>query len=102
MAYHVRTLKAAGVVVLADEARVRGSVEHLYALAPTAEKVTLNDPSEAMLSLCGVLMLPGGDEGLPRPVVLDDEARLELRVLLDALTPKVHTIARKSTERVSS
>jgi DNA-binding transcriptional ArsR family regulator len=33
VAYHVRTLVAAGVVELADEGRVRGAVEHFYALA---------------------------------------------------------------------
>ena len=32
VAYHVRTLTAAGVVVLADEGRVRGAVEHFYML----------------------------------------------------------------------
>ena len=43
VAYHVRTLLAAGVVELAEEGRVRGAVEHFYALVPDNE-AEINDP----------------------------------------------------------
>lgn len=99
VAYHVRTLNGAGVIVLADEGRVRGAVEHLYALAPGAETDALNDPSEVMLSLCGTLIVQVGADAMPRPAELDDEARLALHELLETLKPKVCVIAEQSTVR---
>src|ERR1044072_7265348 len=44
-AYHVRTLEEAGVVELTDEGRVRGAVEHFYALVPVSpQDLQLTDP----------------------------------------------------------
>ena len=57
VAYHVRTLLSAGVVELAEEGRVRGAVEHFYALVPENE-TDLNDPLVGLQKLCGVLTLP--------------------------------------------
>jgi DNA-binding transcriptional ArsR family regulator len=79
-AYHVRTLVEAGIVELADEGRVRGAVEHFYALAPGDEDETsLADPVGQLLGLCGALTVPAPDGGYPRPTVLDDPARDQLR-----------------------
>ena len=67
VAYHVRTLLSAGVVELAEEGRVRGAVEHFYALVPDNE-ADLNDPLVGLQKLCGVLTLPSADGGYPVPV----------------------------------
>jgi DNA-binding transcriptional ArsR family regulator len=101
VAYHVRTLVAAGVVELADEGRVRGAVEHFYALTLNEQDGTLSDPVGTLLSLCGALTVPGEAGGYPRPVALDDRARRELRGVLKELQPQVRAIAAASTARVS-
>ena len=44
VAYHVRTLAAAGVIELADEGRVRGAVEHLYLLVPERDDAAARRP----------------------------------------------------------
>lgn len=97
-AYHVRTLLKAGVVELANEARVRGAIEHFYALVPdNAEDI--NDPLVGLQQICGVLTLPAADGGYPQPVELDDEAREALQRVLDSIRPKVERIVFKAAQR---
>jgi DNA-binding transcriptional ArsR family regulator len=98
VAYHVRTLLSAGVVELAEEGRVRGAVEHFYALVPDNE-AALNDPLVGLQKLCGVLTLPSADGGYPVPVPLDAEARAALQKLLDTLRPKVQKIVKDTAKR---
>jgi DNA-binding transcriptional ArsR family regulator len=98
VAYHVRTLLGAGVVTLAVEGRVRGAVEHFYALVPDNE-ADLNDPVIGLQKLCGVLTLPRSSGGYPQPIALDAQARSELEKLLDALRPKVQRIIRETAKR---
>jgi DNA-binding transcriptional ArsR family regulator len=102
VAYHVRTLVAAGIVILADEGRVRGAVEHFYALALSEEEPTLSDPSGTLLSMCGALTVPGKDGDYPQPVSLDDQARSELTALITTLRPKVRAIAAAAAERAAA
>ena len=101
VAYHVRTLVAAGVVELADEGRVRGAVEHFYALSASERDGTLSDPIGALLALCGALTVPGADGGYPRPVAIDDRARDQLHGVIDKLQPEVRAIASASTARAT-
>jgi DNA-binding transcriptional ArsR family regulator len=98
VAYHVRTLLEAGVVELAEEGRVRGAVEHFYALVPDNE-ADLNDPVVGLQRLCGSLTLPVANGGYPQPIALDEQARGELQKLLDALRPKVQRIVRETAKR---
>jgi DNA-binding transcriptional ArsR family regulator len=98
VAYHVRTLLAAGVVVLAQEGRVRGAVEHFYALVPDNE-ADLNDPVIGLQKLCGALTLPAAAGGYPQPIALDPQARGELEKLLSTLRPKVQRIVRETAKR---
>jgi DNA-binding transcriptional ArsR family regulator len=100
VAYHVRTLLSAGVVELAEEGRVRGAVEHFYALVPDNE-ADLNDPLVGLQKLCGVLTLPNPDGGYPVPVPLDGEARAALQKLLDTLRPKVQKIVKDTAKRTA-
>ncbi|WCB96452.1 hypothetical protein DSM104299_05211 [Baekduia alba] len=100
VAYHVRTLLSAGVVELAEEGRVRGAVEHFYALVPDNE-ADLNDPLVGLQKLCGVLTLPDPEGGYPVPVPLDDEARAALQKLLDTLRPKVQKIVKETAKRTA-
>jgi DNA-binding transcriptional ArsR family regulator len=102
VAYHVRTLVAAGVVELADEGRVRGAVEHFYALAAGAEQTQLADPVRSLLGLCGALTIASSDGGYPRPVVLDADARARIDALLEGLRPQVREIATRSTARAEA
>jgi len=101
VAYHVRTLVAAGVVELADEGRVRGAVEHFYALTLDEQELTLSDPIGTLLSLTGALTVPGAAGGYPTPVALDDRARDELRKVIKKLQPEVRAIASASTARAA-
>ncbi|HWI74728.1 MAG TPA: hypothetical protein VNT55_22395 [Baekduia sp.] len=101
VAYHVRTLLAAGVVVLAEEGRVRGAVEHFYALVPETD-TDLNDPLVGLQKLCGVLTLPNPAGGYPQPIALDDQARAQLQKLLDTLRPKVQRIVRETAKRTTT
>jgi DNA-binding transcriptional ArsR family regulator len=97
-AYHVRTLVSAGIIELADEGRVRGAVEHFYALVPGGEEATqLTDPVQLLLALCGALAVPDPDGGYPRPALLDDGAREKLRTLIASLRPEVQEIVARST-----
>jgi DNA-binding transcriptional ArsR family regulator len=99
VAYHVRTLVGAGVVELADEGRVRGAVEHFYALVPNEADTQLTDPVGTLLGLCGALTVPSPDGGYPRPAELDDRARKELRSVLDKLRPQVQGIVAGAARR---
>jgi DNA-binding transcriptional ArsR family regulator len=99
VAYHVRTLVGAGVVELADEGRVRGAVEHFYALVPNEEETQLSDPVHGLLGLCGALTVPSPDGGYPRPTALDDRARKELRTVLERLRPQVQSIVAGAARR---
>jgi DNA-binding transcriptional ArsR family regulator len=101
VAYHVRTLTAAGVVTLADEGRVRGAVEHFYMLSLSDDEASLSDPIDTLLSLCGALTVPGVNSDYPQPVVLDDRARRDLNRLITKLQPEVRAIASASTARAS-
>ena len=100
VAYHVRTLLSAGVVELAEEGRVRGAVEHFYALVPDNE-ADLNDPVVGLQKLCGVLTLPSPEGGYPVPVPLDAEARAALQKLLYTLRPKVQKIVKETAKRTA-
>jgi DNA-binding transcriptional ArsR family regulator len=99
VAYHVRTLAAAGVIELADEGRVRGAVEHLYALV--RDDAPLVDPVGNLLSICGALTVPAPDGGYPVPVSLDEPARADLRAILARVGPEVREIAAASTRRAA-
>jgi DNA-binding transcriptional ArsR family regulator len=101
IAYHVRTLLAAGVVELAEEGRVRGAVEHFYALVPDNE-AEINDPLVGLQKLCGVLTLPTGENGYPQPIPLDDEGRAQMQKLLDTMRPKVQRIVRETAKRTAA
>jgi DNA-binding transcriptional ArsR family regulator len=101
-AYHVRTLVSAGVVELADEGRVRGAVEHFYALVADEQEGQLADPVDQLLGLCGALTVPAPDGGYPRPTVLDASARKELQRVLARLRPEVRKIVAKATARTGS
>jgi DNA-binding transcriptional ArsR family regulator len=101
VAYHVRTLLAAGVVELAEEGRVRGAVEHFYALVPDNE-AEINDPLVGLQKLCGVLTLPTGENGYPQPVPLDAEARAQMQKILDTMRPKVQRIVRETAKRAAA
>jgi DNA-binding transcriptional ArsR family regulator len=99
-AYHVRTLVSAGVVELADEGRVRGAVEHFYALVPgDDDDLRLADPITQLLGLCGALTVPATDGGYPRPSVIDDIARKRLMAVLEQLRPEVQQIVAEAIAR---
>jgi hypothetical protein len=99
-AYHVRTLVSAGLVELADEGRVRGAVEHFYALVPgDQEDVRLADPVTQLLGLCGALTMPDPDGGYPRPAVIDDIARGRLTAIIAQLCPEVQQIVAEALAR---
>lgn len=99
-AYHVRALLQAGIVELADEARVRGAVEHFYRLIDGAEAVVSTDSIRQLLGLCGALTVPNPDGGYPIPSEVDAVARAELGEVLDSVRPQVQKIAAASTARV--
>jgi DNA-binding transcriptional ArsR family regulator len=98
-AYHVRVLLQAGVVVLADEGRVRGAVEHFYEPAPDD---VLTDPVAQLLGLCNALTVPDPRGGYPQSTVLDDPARAELSAVVAEIKPRVQAIALAATERQST
>ena len=97
VAYHVRTLRDAGVVRLAHEARVRGAVEHFYALVADND-ADLNDPMVDLQKLCGFLTVSGPD-GYPTPLMLDEQARAEMQRTLEVLRPKVEKILNAAAKR---
>jgi DNA-binding transcriptional ArsR family regulator len=102
VAYHVRTLVSAGVVELADEGRVRGAVEHFYALVADQKATQLTDPIGALLGLCGALTIPLTDGDYPRPTVLDERARRELHAILDELRPQVLAVVTEGSLRAAA
>jgi DNA-binding transcriptional ArsR family regulator len=102
-AYHVRTLVSAGIVELADEGRVRGAVEHFYALvSENEEELQLADPVGQLLGLCGALTVPAPDGGYPRQTVLDARARKQLMRVIARLRPEVRDIVAAATARTGS
>jgi DNA-binding transcriptional ArsR family regulator len=103
VAYHVRTLVAAGVIELADEQRVRGAVEHLYTLVGSmADDVnTVSDPIEMLLAVCGALTVPDPEGGYPTPVSLDDRAREDLGSVIASIRPQVRAISEAATARAA-
>lgn len=97
-AYHVRTLLAAGVVELAEEGRVRGAVEHFYALVDE-HAAEVNDPLIGLQTICGALTQEAKDGGYPRAVELDAEARTEMQTVLDSVRVKVEHIVARAAAR---
>ena len=85
VAYHMRVLVSAGLIELADETRVRGAVEHHYALVAdiAAEFV---DPVSRLQTLCGELIEMDQVSGLPRAIEPDEDTQ---RKLLDFLNNHV-------------
>jgi hypothetical protein len=70
MAYHVRTLLAAGVIELADEQRRRGAIEHFYRLVDEqTEPLGMGDPIATLVGLCRARTLPSADGQPPQLAV---------------------------------
>ena len=69
VAYHVRTLSAAGVIELADEGRVRGAVVHHYAL------VSDDAPLAYFYAWARVLRIVDGPDAVHRRSIARDELR---------------------------
>jgi DNA-binding transcriptional ArsR family regulator len=82
VAYHVRVLASAGVIELADEDRVRGAVEHYYALDADVAK-ELSDPITRLQVLCGKLMELDDASGFPRVITPSEETHRKLLNFLD-------------------
>jgi DNA-binding transcriptional ArsR family regulator len=99
VAYHVRTLVSAGIIELADEGRVRGAVEHFYALVRNDEDTQLGDPVRDLLRLCSALTVASDDGGYPQPAVLDAESREELVDILEEIRPRVRGVVAGSMRR---
>jgi DNA-binding transcriptional ArsR family regulator len=92
VAYHIRVLASAGVVELADEDRVRGAVEHYYALNAEVAK-ELTDPVTRLQTLCGMLMVMDEASGFPRVITPDERTRQKLLDFLDThVKPEVAAI----------
>jgi hypothetical protein len=102
LAYHVRTLVAAGVLVLVDEGRVRGAVEHYYALVSDQPPPPASDPVRVALALSRSLSVspPGG--GPPLLTELDNRGRDEIQDLVNAFALNVRSVALSATMRVNS
>jgi DNA-binding transcriptional ArsR family regulator len=98
--YHMRMLVSAGVVELNDEGRVRGAVEHFYALVADNREGELTDPVDQLLGLCGALTVAASDGGFPSPTVLDAAGREALERVLAQLRPEVRDIVAKATARL--
>jgi hypothetical protein len=92
VAYHMRVLASAGVIELADEQRVRGAVEHYYAIvADVAEEFV--DPIARLQTLCGALMELDPVTGFPRVIEPDEDTqRTLLDFLLNDVKPRVAEI----------
>jgi DNA-binding transcriptional ArsR family regulator len=99
VAYHVRTLVAAGVVELADEARVRGAVEHFYAFVPGTEPSPVSSPINQLLAACNASMILDEDDEYPQPAIIDADAKERLQGLIERLRPRVQAIVAESTLR---
>src|ERR1044071_2791354 len=66
-AYHFRTLVDAGIVELADEGRVRGAVEHFYALVDLDELSHGSGDFDDLLKVAGALTVTVERGGPPVP-----------------------------------
>jgi hypothetical protein len=97
-AYHVRVLWSAGVLELADEGRVRGAVEHFYVVREDHAE-DWQDPLVAFQHVCAAITLPDPEGGVPEPVELDDQARVEMKALLDEVRPKVLSVVEAAARR---
>jgi hypothetical protein len=92
VAYHMRVLASAGVIELADEQRVRGAIEHYYALV-TDVAAEFTDPIPRLQTLCGELMEMDPVSGLPRPIEPDEDTQRKLLdFLLNDVKPRVAEI----------
>lgn len=92
VAYHTRVLASAGLIELADEARVRGAVEHYYALVADVA-VEFVDPIARLQMLCGERMKLDDASGFPRIVEPDEATRRKLLEFFDAyVKPRVAEI----------
>ncbi len=92
VAYHMRVLASAGVIELAEETKVRGAIEHHYALvADVAEDFV--DPVSRLQTLCGALMETDPVSGLPRAIEPDEDTQRKLLdFLLNDVKPRVAEI----------
>ena len=92
VAYHIRVLAAAGVIELADEKRVRGAVEHYYAIVADVA-AEFADPVSRLQTLCGELMEIDPVSGIPRPIEPDEDTQRELLdFLVNDVKPRVAEI----------
>jgi len=92
VAYHTRVLASAGVIELADEARVRGAIEHYYAIVADVA-AELVDPVPRLQTLCGELMKMDDASGFPKVVELDEDTHRKLLDFLDTdVKPRVAEI----------
>jgi DNA-binding transcriptional ArsR family regulator len=92
VAYHMRVLASAGLIELADEQRVRGAIEHYYAIVPDVA-AEFADPVARLQTLCGVLMELDPVSGLPRTIEPDEDTQRELlEFLLNDVKPHVAEI----------
>jgi hypothetical protein len=92
VAYHTRILASAGLIELADERRVRGAVEHYYAIVSDVA-AEFADPVARLQTLCGVLMELDPVSGLPRTIEPDEDTQQKLlEFLLNDVKPRVAEI----------
>jgi hypothetical protein len=92
VAYHMRVLASAGVIELADEVRVRGAIEHYYAIVADVAAEFL-DPVSRLQTLCGALMEMDQVSGLPRAIEPDEDTQRKLLdFLLNHVKPRVAEI----------
>jgi DNA-binding transcriptional ArsR family regulator len=92
VAYHMRVLATAGVIELADEKRVRGAIEHYYALVAEVA-AEFADPISRLQTLCGELMELDPVSGLPRAIEPDEDTQQKLLdFLLNDVKPRVAEI----------
>ncbi|HEX5923496.1 MAG TPA: hypothetical protein VFY45_06665 [Baekduia sp.] len=82
VAYHMRVLASAGLIELADERRVRGAIEHYYALVADVAAAFV-DPVSRLQTLCGELMEMDQVSGLPRAIRPDADTQTKLLDFLD-------------------
>jgi DNA-binding transcriptional ArsR family regulator len=97
-AYHVRTLREAGVIELVREGRVRGAIAHYYGLASKDQDDRVDDLIFGLLNICGALALPDPQGGNPQATVIDERARSQLLALIEKVKPRVREIAEASTQ----
>jgi DNA-binding transcriptional ArsR family regulator len=82
VAYHMRVLASAGLIELTEETRVRGAIEHYYAIdADLAAEFV--DPVARLQMLCGELMEMDDTSGLPRAITPTKSTHRKLLDFLD-------------------